>query len=402
MLKGEKNNARHKKILLGVDLILDQHRQWHIIEVNDHPVGLKLSDQLFNAGRDPWSERSSSGIEEIASELMSHSNNEDIILLLPDCYRIRGGVSNVSVKATDLNFLEDYRIGRNLDDFNALLKELKQNKAKAYISDVTAVEQKRDEVWVKKRPVAAMYRRSAQFPLSVTSCYCLNDLRLRKICRDKSHVGLLLKSVGLEKNCIPYYSLKTEDKVARLLLESGKSVIIKPKRGSGSKGVQKVSSIPVWEQACQDLTNSIHDEEVVFQEWIEPSSVNIEGRNFYYDIRVNILGNTIISALARCSAAPIDNPLWRDTPLVWLTTTGKLIPVVTNGINEDGLNAVFLSKPELEKLQEIVSAINIAISVECAGTSYEKAIETIGSFGAQEGFKEKMHYINLLKNKAHV
>ncbi|GGD08897.1 ATP-grasp domain-containing protein [Hyunsoonleella pacifica] len=381
--------------LLGIDLILDEYRQWHILEVNDHPTGLYLADQLLNTSTQFSKYLSRNGIDKIAEKLISKCRNKAIVLLLPDCFRIKNGFSNRPISITDNMFLGDYRIEKTLEDFNALLTYLNGKKIETFIADFSSIKQVGSKISLKSIEVGAMYRRSSQFPKNEPDCFCLNDLRLRAICPDKKQLAELLIDVGLSSNCLIYHDFNNAYTLAEEWLISGQSIIIKPEKGSASVGIQKVSSIKDLKEKKELLDKSKDSSNMIFQKWIEPSKTFKNGKPYYYDIRINILDGKVISGFGRSSAAPCEDVSWSETPLVWLTTTGKVVPLAIGENKVGKTDTIYLSEQEMSQLETIAGLINLAVHTNCDNSFYNDTTKKIGNFKSQEGIKDKMHYIFL-------
>src|ERR1700756_2751923 len=70
----------------GLDLIMDKHGTWHLIEVNHHPVGILEADAIaLTCGSDSVFE--GNGFRCLAQTLVTGAAGEAVGLLLPDCYR---------------------------------------------------------------------------------------------------------------------------------------------------------------------------------------------------------------------------------------------------------------------------------------------------------------------------
>ncbi|HAS6900118.1 TPA: hypothetical protein I7286_08710 [Vibrio parahaemolyticus] len=130
----------------------------------------------------------------------------------------------------------------------------------------------------------------------------INPLAVRDLCRDKYLCHKILRS-----NHVP--------SVDTYLYQRKGCTISKPRYGYGSIDVSLVTD--------KALPSSLND--FVYQEKMSLDSVNINGFDYHYDIRVNMLAGKVMCEIVRISACPNNGIFEATDEAVWLTSTGDSI-----------------------------------------------------------------------------
>lgn len=207
---------------------------------------------------------------------------------------------------------DDLRTTSSIADFNALAAELRRLGKRVVITARDGLRMSGSDVMLTDGTrVGVLYRRTHEFPPREPRCACVNDLRARVLCLDKSRTAALLRTAGL---AVPR-------KITSRASASSPWIIVKPNFGSGSAGVMRIRADD------PSLLYHLRKRGPVVQEWIEPAMTRLRGRSHYFDVRVYVVDEQVVGRVARLAAAPHDESLFATSPLSWLTTTGRWRPL---------------------------------------------------------------------------
>lgn len=131
----------------------------------------------------------------------------------------------------------------------------------------------------------------------------------------------------------------------------------------------------------------------IFQEWIEPASVRDGKGEYYFDVRVYVIGGKAVAGFARRSAAPKDGPI-RDSPLSWLTTTGPIMPLARYA-RANLRNAIMLTEEQIQELRELSTLATVVLDEESTELAYAETYEKIPGFKALAGITDRLEFITL-------
>lgn len=391
-------------IYAGLDLILDKNGRWFLIEANDHPIGLAEADRLaLSIGRHSLFE--AKGFHSLAQALVNKNRGGVICLLMPDCFRFASlSPFGKQVKLVEEVAFDDARIMHTVNEFNSLARAIHSLNAECRIVDLRAfVPRGRDLYLTNGDPVGVLYRRAYRFPPHQVSCPCFNDLRLRTVCPDKLKTDRILRQRLLDwpaflPSTFPFEADQATRAALQDLIATDRYVIVKPNFGSASTGVSRFSVREVLdnlEDLCQEQRNSYGD--VLCQKWIEPSVVRSKQKDYYFDVRVFVLDGQPVSGFARRASAPAHQPLWADSPLSWLTTTGPPIPLaVSNSPKPDIDNVAFLTVEQAESLKDLCVEATLALDKFAVELDYAQTFEDVQDFESLAGSVGQMQYLDLV------
>lgn len=340
----------------GIDFVLAPDGRWRIIEVNDHPVALINALSLCEEYRFAFFDGNPFG--EIAKILMAHAQGKPIALLLPECFRIvqsRKRAKHIQLLPGQDSW-DDTRISATLLDFNKLADALTRLGGESVICDVTQVTENGSDVTLQDgRVIRALFRRASEFPRGNVDCFCVNPKEQRLLCGDKLETHRAMSVGGISgKNLIPTFPYAYEvESIDFLKCAASKDqwVIVKPRYGGASIGVKRQRA----RQTLEDILTEISERELpdladrIIQPWVPSALTKSEKGAHHFDIRLFLVDGAPVAGFARRSAAAVGS-VASDTPLEWLTTTGKTLPLV---LGRERPNVVRLFPHDIEALKNI-------------------------------------------------
>jgi glutathione synthase/RimK-type ligase-like ATP-grasp enzyme len=338
----------------GVDLLFTSDREWVVIEVNDHPIGITRSHAI-NTSIERVGPFSGDPTVEIANLMKSVGGRA--IMLLPEYYRITTSVGKgrKRIENIDPTKFDDSRIQMTIEDFNGICATAINQGVEITIADITQIKTLKGEVRdVGGITADTLFRRHSTFPAGCISAFCINDVRQRKICGDKLLTYDALNAAGVPT--IPTHPWHANGELLQFLeaaSAANEEVILKPRHGSASQSVRRLPAA----QALEELNSSIPREISICQPWIQSATVEFAPWKYYFDVRIYVVDGKAVTGFARRGAAPNTGPT-RSSPLSWLTTTGPTIPIAyadeTGGNRID--RAVCFSHDEIDELLSIAEA----------------------------------------------
>ncbi len=366
----------------GVDLLLTGGRQWKVIEINDHPVALAQSHELCVRNgaleffqQDPF--------QPLAKVLQRHDADGPVALLLPECFELeRCQRSPSQIRLSQRLAFDDTRVDLTIADFNELSRAVKANGGDVHICDTAHLRVHGDELYLDEgKLVRSLFRRHSSFPTSRLDCFCLNDLRQRALCGDKSATHRELAARLGEAASIPTFPFQPNESTLAFLEDCASratSVIVKPRWGSASVGISRMDA----RQALRRLADRPDLQNLICQPWIPPAIVELHERSYHFDVRLYVVAGQVVSGFARRAAAP-STGVASDSPLAWLTTTGpKLAICHATGNSTDGKSVarVTLSAGEIETMTDLASRATLALSDAGDAMDYRRAVDAIPAF----------------------
>lgn len=323
--------------LLGFDFIKGKDGQLWLIEVNDTPAHLSTYDSLSSAGGGTINPNGQSAIEKIASVLSS--SNEDGVAVI-------------------LRTLSSNAQGENEDesDFAAIIKRVNSLGRECLVITPSDLDKSNGLSLRDGRKIISAYRRTHVRADCAPRQSTINPAIAAAICRDKL-LSYSVLSTGAQVQSIP-----TSD--CPSLTESfqeSKFFIKKPRFGSASRGVSRLEA----PQMCAQ----VKEEDYVWQPWIEPNVTEINGKPYYYDMRVISFDGEVVGAYARCAAAPVGG-VATNHELEWLTTLGRVLPICV-GDKCEYANSVMLTNVDARLIKQA--------AYECSRIIENALIEKVNS-----------------------
>jgi hypothetical protein len=312
--------------IIGIDLIYAADGSWRILEANDSPFGLALADSL-NAGvrGAAFVGRSTSAL---VAELALAGGGDGVLALLPEGYRYIPEEARESDAASDRERFELTEFHRQ---FNILGCPFE-------FRGLDEIEFVGSEVWTPTlgRPgcvyVNLIFKK---FPECRIDQVCVNDLRVRQICRDKWATHKIGASAFNGRHSVKTGVLADRHGCSKLLDEvrhDNGYVLLKPRFGSGGMGITRLRArefefdeplLESYMNSILPLSNSSH---WLLQEWIPSGMIRSSHRPYQFDVRVYLVNGVPLSGLVCSAAAPAD--AGDSGPLSWLTTLGKKSPLL--------------------------------------------------------------------------
>lgn len=380
----------------GLDWILNSDGKWVLLEVNDHPIGLLEADEMYKK-LNCNSFFNTNSFTSLAEMLVRNASNQAICLLLPDFFRVNTP-THTAIAAYPSRTYADTRIEWVLREFNMLAKQIRLLGSQCFISDIEGVELQKEQILLKNGiPVGTLFRRASKYPPEKPNCFCVNDLRLRLLCVDKLKTYNTLQGKMDVENLVETDLLTKEETLIQNLFKFGidkKDIIVKPKFGSASNGITKITSDEILNNKYFHLLDSNFP--MIYQEWIEPATVRDSKDEYYYDIRIYTLLGNPVTGFARRSAAPKKGILSRS-PLSWLTTTGPTLPLChTSSVASK--DSVRLTTTQIEDLLELSSRVTVLLDKAADELNYSATYKMIPSFANIAGISEKVKIIMLEAN----
>jgi len=383
----------------GLDLVLTPEGFWVLVEVNDHPIGLIEADEISRPHGDQ-AVFAGSGVDYLSRILVEEAGSLPVCMVLPDCFRV-AMTSRVahSVRLRHGQIYDDLRISGTLKEFNSISSAIRLLGGVAQITDITGLKLSKRQVYLfASGRAGALFRKASNFPEQEPLCFCMNDLRLRSLCANKfSSDAVLRKALGEQElpSVFPP-NMGGGGPSSPNSIDPGQFVILKPVWGSASMGIQRIQ-MGELQRALE--VRSPQDCPLLCQRWVEPSSVHCDRGDYYYDVRVYVVGGEPVAGYARRSAAPHSGAephsgLVRNSPLSWLTTTGPRLPLLRRG----GDGGVHLSRDQIEALYSLSRRATSAMDDAASRVNYERAFMEIPNFTSLAGIKGNMSIIYLEDN----
>lgn len=285
-----KSNLRFAR-LLGFDFLRDRNGHWWLIEVNDVPANLcgadKLATDAFGTSRI---------LIRVANELASAPSDGAVVILRPS-------------KTCD-KYLGDANADEDCQELWRLVRNLGRECVLATPSQLDTIDglRLRDGTGI-----AAAFRRTRLRPDCAPISCTINPALTSYVCRDK-----LLAPSALCNSQLPSVPTVPAGHDFQLPRSETGFLICKPRFGSGSRGIHRIRH----DDISRDALSVGH----VLQPWIEPDTVKIDGRPYYFDVRVLVFDGEVLGAYARTAAAPVGG-IAKGLALEWLTTTGRRLPI---------------------------------------------------------------------------
>ncbi|WP_160015442.1 hypothetical protein [Pseudomonas sp. 8BK] len=322
----ESKNFKYAR-LLGFDYIKGQDGQFWLIEVNDTPAQLSTLKLFSNDGGITINSAGPSAIEKIASVLASPNEDGVAVILRPFS-------------------LDDSSEKEDENDIAEIIAKVKALGRECVVVTPKDLDQSSGLSLRDGKKIASVYRKTHVRADCAPRNYTINPAITAAICRDK----LLTHSVlSLHTKVKPIPTAESPTLIQGL--QDSDFYIRKPRFGSASKGISRFEASQISAQH--------QDEEYVWQPWIEPDTVEINGRPYYYDIRIISFDGEVVGSYARCSAAPVGG-VAKNLDLEWLTTLGHVIPVWV-GDRKEHANSVMLSRADAELIKQSVRGLSYKI-----------------------------------------
>lgn len=380
----------------GLDFILDANGHWVLLEVNDHPLGLKIADD-FASFVGPTSVVEPVGVRALAQALVMLLGCRDkrgpVYLLLPEAYSVETATHMApAVRLRHVHEFDDGRLAAVLAEFNRIALLVRALGTPCFIADRQAVFQQGGCIKsVNGYEPGVVYRRTYRFPLEPPTCPCVNDLRLRALCPDKLRTQLILEQFCPEVRMPRGFAISNENQSIRSMGWDSEFAIIKPNWGAASNGVERV---------CVHNSHSVpssgeYTSGYLCQEWVEPSTVLIRGNRYYYDLRVLTVAGELVGCFARRAAAPREG-VAADSPLSWLTTTGPAMPVVlTRKKCRANHEAVCLSRRQIEELKFLSRRVVETIGAAACDLDYCETTHRLHDIATLDGIRGELRQVRL-------
>jgi hypothetical protein len=388
----------------GVDLILDRDGYWRVIEVNDHPVALAQSLELYSAGCNIPEIFQPDPFAYLAAILAQSANNSPIVLLLPESFELERNDSPVptDIVLSEALQYDDPRVDLTISDFNHLSFALQSLGCQPAISDIAHLFTFDGNLYLDGgQRVHALFRRHSRFPTHPLNCLSVNDIRQRLVCGDKAMT--YEASLGILKlaNTIPTYPFSALEDTLSFLNECAIHdipVITKPRWGSASVGVNRLSATDALKRLEQGKNS---EATFLCQPWIEPAVTVSRGKEYYYDLRVFVVAGNPTFGFARRAAAPSIG-VASNSPLSWLTTTGPRLAICDGqSTSEADAPAIRLSNSKMEELTEVVSATIVALSGAGNNLDHAKAVSRIPAYHALADMEEDFEVLKVRQGVRH-
>ncbi|HDL7423651.1 TPA: hypothetical protein PXN54_002376 [Yersinia enterocolitica] len=334
--------------LIGFDFIKDINGTFWLVEVNDTPSYLLDSKKIMDGLNSqtlvyPYEY----AVDKIASVLAGTKNDGVAVILRPQ------------------NHHADEDEDEDEDEFHCdsdyIIKKVKSLGRECIVASPGDLDPFDGLMLHDGRKIASVYRRTHLRADCAPSLSTINPAVSGYICKDKFITHNLFSDAifikPIKTSLTPVFDelyLKTE------------YLIRKPRFGSASNNVFRF--------ARDQIEGSPPDDGNVWQPWIEPDIVYMNGKGYYYDIRVISFDGELVGAYARCAVAPVGG-IAKNTTLEWLTTTGRKLPICLN-YHPDSNSIIGLTEEELLLIKN--SIINFSVLLENKITSY--STESINNF----------------------
>lgn len=357
------NNDFNYARLIGFDFIKDINGTFWLVEVNDTPSYLLGSKKLMDGHNSqklayPYEY----AVDKISSVLAGTKNDGVAVILRPQ---------NNHVDEEEFHCDSDY-----------IMKKVKLLGRECIVASPSDLDPFDGLMLRDGRKIASVYRRTHIRADCAPSLSTINPAVSGYICKDKLATHKLFSDAVFIKpintSLTPNFDelhLKTE------------YLIRKPRFGSASNNVFRF--------ARDQIDRNSTDDGNVWQPWIEPDIVYMNGKGYYYDIRVISFDGEIVGAYARCAVAPVGG-IAKNTALEWLTTTGRKLPLCLN-YQPDSNFIIGLTEDELSLIKN--SIINFSDLLEDKITSY--SIESINNFFCISP-EERAHPILYISESEHL
>lgn len=367
--------------VFGLDILWSSDGEFKIIEVNDHPVGLDAGHQLYAPPQqniflsDPFLP--------IARILAGAAGTAPIALLLPESFMLGEKPPVMSrIKLKQQNAFADNRIEFTLSDFNHLAQAIALTGADYRFVDASALKISADELFlITGERIHSLFRRHSAFPPCEINCFCINDIRQRVLCGNKWTTYHVIAAALGNSSIIQTYSFDRSNETMAFLDRCRSTcslVVIKPAWGSASAGLSRLTP----REAQQYIFHGKFANGYICQPWVEPARVFDKGKEYYYDLRVFVVGGEVVSGFGRRAAAAVDG-VAAGSPLSWLTTTGPWLPICdaahTPKTDQDAAK-INMSQQDLERLKALTVSASLVLSELAVALDFENAIQTIPNF----------------------
>lgn len=369
-LRDRANGVRDIDHVVGVDL-LRAASGWKVLEANDCPVGVSEADRLSRSVSSPLLRGDAT--RRVAEVLGRLAGGGVVGVVVP-----RG----VPVPPSGGGNLEPAAGGRAspdelaANDVSALRRALGDLGVESEIlrSDEGAL---LDEERASR--ARAMYLNLVPGGTSNTpsGVPMLNRAEVRRICGDKLVFARCMAQL-LDDGDVPRtvgedageHDLAWLEEMAR---DSGRVVVVKPRFGFGSRGV-------VLERAETTLERLVDRSGAeppswpsgwLVQPWLEPGTCCVEGREYYFDLRIIVVNGVASAGFGRRAAAPVHGIRPVSNPLRWLTTLGPRVSVRVAG--EAGPSALALSRDEGRAVVDLAERVAAGVEMTARSGRHEAA-----------------------------
>lgn len=361
--------------IVGIDLIYAADGSWRILEANDSPFGLALADSMNAGVRDAaFVGRSTPAL---AAELAFAGGADGVLALLPEGYRYIPDAARENDASSNR---ERFELTEFLRQFNILGCPFE-------FRGLDEIEVVGSEVRTPTlgRPgcvyVNLIFKR---FPECRIDQLCVNDLRVRQICRDKWVTHKIGASAFNGRHSVKTAVLADRHGCSKLLDEvrhDNGYVLLKPRFGSGGMGIIRLRArefefdepLELYMNSILPLSTSSH---WLLQEWIPSRVTNSSYRQYQFDVRVYLVNGVPLSGLVCSAAAPAD--AGDSGPLTWLTTLGKKSPLLlTDSQASTNPSDVAIRTSVRDELVSLVRRFAQAIEGAAATLDYEEVVSEI-------------------------
>jgi hypothetical protein len=274
--------------IFGLDFIISSHSNPVFLEANDHPLEVFRSSSGCSNG-------SRKAINEIVSFAKKHvSSHGAFCTLLPEFFAIDNPIG--VIRNIDLSEIQSHEAYALLRDLGHMGNHLIAEGVDHIFCCASALIINDGYYYAANYKVDVLYVRAHHFSHCETNTICINGIRHRGLCLDKARVYSLLEQNGLIE-LLPKYQHATNV-----------YFIKKPRHGRASFNISRLH---------KDELTHLDPVSWILEEWVEPQRMSFNGRDYWFDLRVNLVCGAVTSIYVRSSALPADS-----SPDSWLTTTG--------------------------------------------------------------------------------
>jgi len=318
----------------------------------------------------------------LLAEWLGARGNHTVCLVLPECFRIDTRFAR-RVELEGGQIFDDIRVEWTLAEFNRIA-ELAGRRQPCFICDDRALVCREGSVYLEgSAAVGCVYRRSSRIGITASQCRFVNDIRARLVCGDKMNAhAILAPELGpaAPPMTLPLVFRPDVVKILQECADADRPVVIKPRWGSASIGVERVAA----NQVLDGLRRGGSREDRVVQPWIPLDCVGARRRLFRYDVRLFVLCGRVIGGFGRRASAAAGRA-GGESKLGWLTTTGPLLPIAVPG--EPAASAegsIPLSEPEFTAVCATACQAVRALDFAARRLSYDSA-QRIPAFAELQG-----------------
>jgi hypothetical protein len=329
----------------------------------------------------------------LAKVLADGAQGGSVGLFPPDAFRVGRTCARDDLHGHHPRVSDDQRAGHTIEELRGLIAALDDLGVPWLLgnpSDVAA----RGDLLVHRtgRRIGAAYRRHQGLvdvgPHTVT----VNDIRLRVLCPDKLATHATLAAAAPHVRMPPTIALEDTPAARAWIGErvSGDGwMIVKPTHGTASRGVERSRAATLARGAL------VRSEASLVQDWVQPATTRRRGREHRFDVRVFVVGGRPVAGFARTASAPATG-VAIDSPLAWLTTTGPLAPLTSDGESPgDEPDGAKLPADSLDELREISTAVVAALDNAARQLSSEDVRRSMKPYSELAGIAGPMELIGL-------